>query len=50
MALGEGSKHWDAFREEGVARLGFDGVGDLRRYESQAQMREKLWAVLLRRV
>ena len=45
MALGEGSKHWDACREEGVARMGFDGTGDLRRYESRAQVREKLWAL-----
>ena len=45
MALGEGSKHWDACREEGVARLGFDGIGDLRHYESRAQVLEKLWAL-----
>ena len=45
MALGEGSKNWDACREEGVARLGFDGTGDLRRYESRTQVREKLWAL-----
>ena len=38
MALGEGSKHWDACREEGVAGFGWDGVGDLKRYDSREQI------------
>ena len=45
MALGEGSKDWDACREEGVARFGFDKVGDLRRYESRAQVLERFRAL-----
>ena len=41
MALGEESRLWDSCHAEGVARMGGDDVGDLRRYESKAELKEQ---------
>ena len=41
MALGEESRLWDSCHAEGVARMGGDDVGDLRRYESKAELRNQ---------
>ena len=41
MALGEESRLWDSCHAEGVVRMGGDDVGDLRRYESKAQLKKQ---------
>ena len=41
MALGEESRLWDSCHAEGVVRMGDDDVGDLRRYESKAQLKKQ---------
>ncbi len=41
MALGEESKLWDSCHAEGVARMGGDDVGDLRRYENKAALKSQ---------
>ena len=41
MALGKKSRLWDSCYAEGVARMGDDDVGDLRQYESKAQLKKQ---------
>ncbi len=41
MALGNKSRLWDSCHAEGVARMGGHDVGDLRRYESEAELKNQ---------
>ena len=41
MALGKKARFWDSCHAEGIVRMGGDDVGDLRRYETKAQLKEQ---------
>ena len=41
MALGEESKHWDSCHAAGIAFIGWDDAGDLRKYQKKEQLRKR---------
>ena len=41
MALGEKSKYWDGCHAAGIAFIGWDNVGDLRKYRNTDQLKER---------
>ena len=39
MGMGDGARYWEEFYREGIAAIGWDDHGDLRRYESRERLR-----------
>lgn len=42
IAPGENAKYWDEFLNEGIIGIGWDELGDLRRYNSKEEIKEKI--------
>lgn len=41
-APGEGSRFWDEFYEKGIMGIGWDELGDLKKYDSKESMKQKM--------
>jgi len=44
------SKYWDEFAEKGIIAIGWDYLGDLSRYNSREEIREKMIELLGRKI
>ena len=42
MSAGEGAKMWDEFHERGIIGIGWDDLGNLKKYKNQQEIREAL--------
>ncbi len=42
LAPGQGARLWDEFREKGIITIGWDDLGDLRRYESRERIHQAI--------